>query len=226
METSSSNQNELVIIVDGVPTFSPMCKLITSFHDIIKRDKGGKIKGDNDGRKKLMATLELGYVWYVTDRKSLIRKNYEEHEWDIKAKEKLGMPEGWKADSLIKRACDDWYELTETQTSKVLEELRASLFSSQRIIRGLRKRLDKRMTALEMEEDLAGTGVAVDVDTGVDPLKEAIDDVKKLIDLSAKIPETITVIEKLEEKVARETSDGKGKGGKNINKRQLPRDKR
>lgn len=220
------SQFELVILVDGLPTFSPMAKLIKSFSDIIKRDKGGKIKGDHEGRKKLMSTLELAYIWYVTDRKSPIRRNYPENEWEYKAKEKLGMPEEWKPDKLVEEACLDWFEITATQTSKVLEELRSSLFSSQRIIGLLRKRLDKRMDSMALIEELSGTHVTTDDDTGVDPIKEALEDVKKLIELSNKIPETISVIEKLEEKVAKETSDGKGKGGKDISRRQFPKDKR
>ena len=57
-------------------------------------------------------------------------------------------------------------------------------------------------------------------------LDKIINDVNKLLDLSKKIPEMISVIEKLEERVAKERADGKGKGGKDVNRFQFPKNKR
>lgn len=211
---------ELVVLADGLPTFSPMAKTIESFKILITRDRGSK--GDADGRKKLHSTKELAYIWFLTDRKSPIKNNYKGIQRHKKAIEKLGLPEDWKPDKHIEIAMKDWEELTETQTSKVLEEMRESLFSSQDIISILRKKLDKRVKFASEFEGLPD----IDTDTGVDIVDELMKNVKSLMEMASKIPDMITIIEKLEEKVSKEKSDGKGKKGKTISKFQLPKSKR
>lgn len=222
MQEEINFNGELVTLVDGMPVFSPMAKLIDSFKVIIARDRGGVIKGDHDGRKKLLATKELAYIWFMTDRKSPIKNNFDENMRHAKTLEKISMPEGWVPDKHIQIAMSDWEDITETQSSKVLENMKASLFSSDRIITLLRKKIDNRIGSIEMLDD-------VDVminDAGVSELDVLMKDLKTLIDLSNKIPDIISTIEKLEDKVSKEKSDGKGKGGKSINRFQFPKNKR
>lgn len=214
---------ELVVLVDGMPTFSPMAKMIDSFKTLIQRDKGGKVKGDYDGRKKLMSTMELAYVWFMSDRKSPIKNNYKPYERHRETIKKLNMPEEWKPDEKVEEAIEVWSEMTETQTSKVLEEMKESLFSSQRIISLIRKKLDTKLDTIELLDDVSEL---VDMETGVDQIAIIMKDMKSLLDMAKNIPDVISTVERLEEKVSKEKSDGKGKGGKTINKFQFRKGKR
>lgn len=222
-EEENSFNGELVILSDGMPTFSPMAKMIDAFKVIIQRDRGGKIKGDNDGRKKLMSTMELAYVWFMSDRKSPIKNNYKASERHKEVLKKLGMPEGWKPDDKVEEALRVWEEITETQSSKVLEEVKESLFSAQRIVTLIRKKLDSKLDEVDLMQDIS---MLVDVDTGINQIDILIKDLNSLTGLADKLPSIIATIEKLEDKVAKEKSDGKGKGGKEVNKFQFPKSKR
>lgn len=202
-------EQELIAIVDGIPTFSPYAKTIEDFKILVTRDRGGKVPGDFDGRKKLMATKELAYVYWIASSKSEFVNNFPEHQRHDKIVAKLAMPEGWKPDGHVQNAIETFKELTATQTSKVLEEMKDSLFSCQSLITLVRKRMDSRLTQLTLDETL--------IETQPELLDKIQNDVNKLLDLSKKIPEMITVIEKLQEKVAKEKADGKGRGGKEVN---------
>lgn len=209
---------ELVTIVEGLPTFSPYARTIEAFKILITRDRGGKIVGDADGRKKFMATKELAYVYFIASRKSEFVNNFPENQRHDRICQKLAMPEDWKPDGHVEIAIDTFREITETQTSKVLEEMKDSLFSSQDTISLVRKRMDHRLEKMKLEEDI--------LENNPEVLDQALTDVNKLLDLAKKIPEMISVIEKLEERVSKERADGKGRGGKDINKFQFPKGKR
>lgn len=211
-------ETELVTIVDGLPTFSPYARTIEDFKILITRDKGGKITGDHDGRKKFMATKELAYVYFIASRKSEFVNNFPENQRHDRIMTKLGMPENWKPDGHVEIAIDTFREITETQSSKVLEEMKESLFSSQHTITLVRKRMDHRLDKMMTDEEL--------IESDPEMLDKIINDVNKLLDLSKKIPEMIGVIEKLEERVAKERADGKGKGGRDVNRFQFPKSKR
>lgn len=211
---------ELFVLVDGIPVFSPTAKMIEDFKVLIVRDKGSK--GDSDGRKKLHANKELAYIWFVVDRKSDIKNNYSEEERHEKAKRIVGLPEDWKADKYVEIAMSTWEEIRETQTSKVLDEIKESLFSSQRLVSLIRKKIDRKLLQAG-ENDIVPD---MDEDTGVDYVADLMKDVNSLLDMSKKIPDMISIIEKLEEKVSKEKSDGKGKKGVAINKFQFPKHKR
>lgn len=213
---------ELVVLVDGIPVFSPMAKMISDFKVLITRDKGGVIKGDADGRKKLLSTMELAYVWFIADRKSPIKNNYEINDRPKKAREKVGLPDTWKPDGHVQIAIDTWEEMTETQTSKVLEEMRDALFSAQKIVSVIRKGLEKKITLMNQMDD----SLPYDEDSGVNYQDALMKDIKNIQDMAKTLPEMITTIERLEEKVSKEKSDGKGKGGKTVNRFQFPKAKR
>lgn len=209
---------DLVTLEDGLPTFSKEAKTIEDFKILISRDRGGKIPGDSDGRKKFMATKELAYIYWIANPKSDFVNNFPEAQRHEKICEKLKMPEGWKPDGHLQNAIETYKELIKTQTSKVLEEMKAALFSSQNLISLLRKRMDNKLNTFMLDDTL--------LEEDPEALDKVSADVNKLLKLSNEIPNMISTIEKLEEKVAKETSDKKGLKGRDIDKHQLPKSRR
>lgn len=211
-------EENLITVVDGLPTFSPYAKTIEDFKILVTRDRGGKIQGDHDGRKKYMASKELAYIFFIASSKSEFVNNFPEGERHERIVAKLAMPDGWKPDNYVQNAIETFKELTKTQTSKVLEELKNSLFSSQTLISLIRRKMDNTLTSLMINDEK--------LEKEPELLDKIHNDVKKLLDLSDKIPQMITVIEKLEDKVAKEKSDGKGRGGKSVNSFQFRKEQR
>src|SRR5690606_3775109 len=99
-------EQALITLVDGVPTFSPYAKTIEDFKILITRDRGGKIAGDADGRKKFMATKELAYIYFIASSKSEFVNNFAEAERHDRIIAKLNMPEGWKPDGYVQNAIE------------------------------------------------------------------------------------------------------------------------
>lgn len=82
---------------DGVALNIPIVK------KIIKRDRGGVIPGDNDGRKKLLAIKELCFVWFIVNINSpSIQAGLSGKDLREDAKHKLELPDKWYPDELVK----------------------------------------------------------------------------------------------------------------------------
>jgi hypothetical protein len=208
-------EQELVTLVDGLPTFSPYAKTIEAFKILVTRDKGSK--GDHDGRKKLQATKELAYVWFISHPKSEFVNNYPEEDRDPMIRKHLGLND-WQADAHVQIAIDTFREITETQSSKLLQDTKDSLFSSQKIVNLIRKKMEAKLLQVEnSEEAITSLGEMID---GIN------NDFDRLLNISTKIPTLLSTIEKLEERVNKERASGKGRGGKEVNKFQFPRSKR
>lgn len=94
---------KLIVLENDKPTFSPEVKMFKPFRLIVERDKGSK--GDNDGRKKLIATKELAFIYWFSDPRSTYKDSYpNESERIKKLKVILDLPEDWTPDELIRNA--------------------------------------------------------------------------------------------------------------------------
>ncbi len=94
--------------------------MIKEYNAIIKRDKGSD--GDYDGRKKLMATKELAYIYFYADYKSPYYK-YDEREKYLRICKALHLPENWMPDELIQAGIDRY---SEVQTTDAMLDLEAA----------------------------------------------------------------------------------------------------
>lgn len=72
-------------------------RMIPAFKDIIVRDKGGKIVGDSNGRKKYYALAELMYLYLVHNPKSMYR-DAGEKERRMRAKKHVALEDEWVMD--------------------------------------------------------------------------------------------------------------------------------
>lgn len=80
-----------------------------AYRDILERDKGGKVKGDFDGRKKLFARMELLYVYVMADPFSMyaVLNQDRKHRQALETSGLRGI-EGWKPDIVIERAISQY----------------------------------------------------------------------------------------------------------------------
>jgi len=81
----------------------PEVRTVTAFNTILIRDKGGKVKGDYDGRKKVFAFKELMYIHLYTHPASIYR-DLPDKTKHLKCIEHAELPDGWKVDEVIKKA--------------------------------------------------------------------------------------------------------------------------
>ena len=76
---------------------------LPEFKAILIRDKGGHIKGDSDGRKKLMAHKEFMFIYLYANPTSLYR-DLPDAMREVKCKNHAGLPEIWKLEPLVLEA--------------------------------------------------------------------------------------------------------------------------
>lgn len=189
--------------------------MIKEFRDIIVRDKGSK--GDNDGREKRMATKELAYIHFITYHNSEFITSYSEDERPEQIRKHLALPDGWKADALIKLACITYKELTSTPSSNTLVEAREALFGADKLLKIYRKKFESVLQ--QMDAQISGvTEEEIEKEEG--RLLSLSDSYyAKIMDISKKMPDVLDTIHKLEERVKREMlaeSKGRGKGTINL----------
>lgn len=100
---------KLISIEDEKPVISAEARTISVFKKIIERDRGQwKMQGDSDGRKKILAMLELSFIYFFADPRSQYTETYagEDDLRTEKVKRILGLPEDWKPDALVKEAIE------------------------------------------------------------------------------------------------------------------------
>ena len=159
---------DLITIEDDMPTYNPHLRQLEPFRSILARDKGSK--GDADGRKKLHATKELAYIYFLADYASPIW-NVEEDRRDVELRRLAQLPEKWKPDSLIDEAIDVYKKLQRTPTIRALEEMRESMHSTADVIAVLRKTLNDIIgSKSDAETKSAELGVAVKLLTDINKL--------------------------------------------------------
>jgi len=100
---------KLIILEDNKPVFNPEVRMFKPFKRLLERDKGSK--GDADGRKKLISTKELAFIyWFIDPRSNYVDVYPDEKIRTERIKKHLDLPEEWKIDVDIKEAIDFYKE--------------------------------------------------------------------------------------------------------------------
>lgn len=104
---------KLIVLEHDYPVFNPEVRMFAPFRKIIERDRGKKSErnlyevGDADGRRKILATKELAFIYFYSDPRSPYVESYlDNKEREAKVCKMLGMPEGWTIDSVVQEAVD------------------------------------------------------------------------------------------------------------------------
>lgn len=162
-------------------SFAPQALLIKEFKALWLRDKS---------KLKEMAVMELGFVYFRCDFRS-IYKNYFEEEKESKIIEDLfrGYP-NWKPDKVVKDACDRYMELTKTKSMRLVENAWKAV-----------DELSSYYTMVKLNE--------------LDDRGKPVYDANKLQDNIGKLPKLIASMNEAENAVKREMDMSAGlRGGK------------
>lgn len=102
--------DDLLEIRDGEVVINRASILFSkTVRDIMKRDRGGTFKGDNEGRQKELARREVGYGWWVVNINSPgVTGGYEKEELLKHAIDNLNLPSDWKPDALVLKWVEEY----------------------------------------------------------------------------------------------------------------------
>lgn len=95
--------DDLFVVNNGTVSINrPVAFLIPEVKAIVRRDRGGVIKGDPEGRTKELAMREIAYAWWIINVNSPgILKGLSGKELIEDAKKNLDLPKDWVADDLV-----------------------------------------------------------------------------------------------------------------------------
>jgi hypothetical protein len=209
---------DLFVLVNGVPELSIEAKLIKPYNTLIKRDKGSE--GDADGRKKLLATKEIAFVVWYSNLKSVYNRNYEPSARIAELKKGLKLPDDWKIDDCIRDAMKEYAKTQVTPSSVMLTSTRNAIYEARNLI----EILDTRLKALmkKVKETMLLENVTDDYEKELDALIiRAMTYIESLLKYSKQITDMLSTLDTLEKKYVKEMEESRGKNKIEVSKHQL-----
>lgn len=182
---------KLIKVKDNYAVPNPELRAIPVFRDLISRDRGSE--GDHDGRKKLKATKELTWIYFMYDPLSPYQILQQEERMP-KIGEMLFDDPKYKPDKKIIAAAERYKQMTDNMTAQLLQASRHGCNSVKNYLESI------DLT----EEDENGK------------LKHNVNNVIKAIE---KIDTLVDNLDKLEERYRKQRDKGiEARGGVKINK--------
>ena len=186
---------------------------IPEFKAVVNRIK--KMKGDADGRLKLVAKKELAFIYHMKSNDGPY-SSYEEKERFIRLTNDLFEDKDWTPDEVVKKAMDKFEELNKTPSSKFIHTTLNMLHRTNAIVDAMINQLEENLVEGKFKVNvITKSGI---VKTGVQIM---MDDIAALTKAGNEIPKTIETLEKLEEKILKERQEkaSRVKGGITISDR-------
>lgn len=187
------------------------------FREIIERDKGGKVKGDSDGRKKLFAFMELYYVYAMADPfcQYSILNNERRTKAALQDSGLYDLDKNWKPDNIILEAIEYYKEKYVN-----LSPLAYTMINARKGLYGIGKDLEfyniindnLRVKIQNYQKDLMADDILEeDVESLQLKLQKAIESLNKnnkdILEITNALPNRIDSLEKLKVKLAEEDSE-------------------
>lgn len=178
---------------------------IEQFKTIIKRVKVGRT--DSEGKKKLIATKEIAYVYHMANPLSPYY-NYSETERAKKLKSDLftGIDDEWEPDNEVKACIVKYRELTKTPSLHAVDSMLNSLHECNDIIIEITKQLKQ-----DLKDGKHKSGINNKRGQIVSGTELMLNDLTALLKVSKEIPNHIEVLEKLQKKLQEERKMSKVK---------------
>lgn len=199
---------------------------IPVFRTILERDRGSK--GDADGRKKEFAFKEFMFIYLTCDFRSWVLKSGENEKTTHKLSIKdAGLPDDYKPDAVVKEAMELYKERQygELPSLGTVEAILTGLKVSQKIAKSIAGNIEATLEAADeerkrklenKEQMLPGDDLVL--------AQGLVGQLKQLLDISNKIPETVSTLEQLRDKLSKEESGTRlGRGSKEIGNRADPK---
>lgn len=215
------NEIDLFSIVNDELVINKLeARIFPALNKIVTRDKGGKIKGDSDGRKKYVAFEELKYMYLVYSPYSI----YRGLEITIRQERALSIVElyeNWKEDEEFKAATEEYVNsffaspiyFTYINTSTAVYDIGVDiqLFNNRKAL--LRKRLDLLndiVTNIKSSEEEIQRAEA----TIITVTNSLMDLSERILKISERLPQNFESLERLYKKFQEEKGEeGKIYGG-------------
>lgn len=189
----------------------PEIRNLKAFKSILERDKGGKVKGDSDGRKKAFAFREFMYIYLVASEYSIYASLPDEAR-KIKAQKEANLPDKWKEDDLIRTACKKLTELEGASplrhgynnAKKAIYSLGEDIKFFNRQKENIKKQIEISYNELEnstAEEDIQRIQLGIDSATN-----RMLGLSNKILTLSEKLPSTYEILKDFEKKLLDEAN--------------------
>lgn len=171
-------------IVNNNVTFSPQALLITPFKKIWDAD---------ESEDKVMATKELGFIYYMSDERSDFMHILDTDERIEEIKKFIDLPESWSGKRKeIVRAVHYYEKLSETTSTMMLQSTRNML-----------QKISTYMDGIDMNERDERT-------------KKPIHDISKITASVEKIPKLVKALNEIEKEVIKERELKASSGNKTI----------
>lgn len=229
----SSNIHDILFftIEDDIPKPLPEASLFPPFLKLLKRDRK---------RNKHNGMMELAFVFWTCWYNSPFVKNYPEELVEKVVQSKVGLPKDWSPDVVIRQAQNFYRAEQNTVSMKILEEIRKTLFASEKMIEVIQKDLKK----FTDEYDSFDVSFDMDLYEQVDSaerkemenknnflekrietkMDKAIARLQKMVKLAEDIPDALFAITGLEKRVREERADkdSRRRGGIDHNEAEDP----
>lgn len=188
---------------------------VKEYREILERDKGGKIKGDADGRKKYLAKRELMYVYIMADPFNLYSVLNDERKHKLALQETgLIEVEGWKIDSKIKEAMIRYVEdLKLSPTAFAFINSRKALNNIGEDIQLLNDYSEELRIKIKQAKDIVDdkSSLEEDVQKAKNDIQEYFNSLsynnKEILNLTSTLPDRINSLDKLKVKLAEEDNE-------------------
>ncbi|KKM27428.1 hypothetical protein LCGC14_1574870 [marine sediment metagenome] len=186
--------------------------LIPEAKQLIHNDRGGRVKGDHDGRKKLWAEKQFGVAWWIINVNSPgIQSGLEGKELFKDALKSLEIANwDYSKDEDFKEFVDVYKRMyNRASYSRMLKQVLMSFNDSADIIKVIR---DNSVKILKSNKDL-----------DADDIKILMSHQQTIINIASDIPKHIEKLKDLQELVAKEEKElDLGRGNVIITKSMIP----
>lgn len=150
-------------------------------------DRKSKMKGDEDGKKKMLNKKELMYIFFMADwtRKNPYRAGSEKQK-DVDAREACEFPKGWEPDEVVKEAIELYKNMTlnSTPTLKFLVQLEQVILQTAEQLEIIKEQNEVFLLALKdrnnsLEDALAAKDTMMALRQNLNMMFAMTDDVEK-----------------------------------------------
>lgn len=201
-------------------------KTVPAFNAIYKRDKGGVIYGDYDGRRKFLALKEFSLVWYLASQDSpALERGLSEKEALIKAIQLFELPSDYVIDNIIKDAIIIYKEHFNYSTPAVENSFKLikTFTLSGKSIDIVNERLENLLFTLSNTRLIDNTDESSNISM-LQNIKEVQGLIDWAINISSRLPDDIKKMKELKKLAEIEKSEKRySKGGKEIGNRADPK---
>lgn len=206
---------DIFIVVEGLLEINKEeIRTEPEFKAILTRDRGKKVAGDNDGRKKLFAFKEFMFIKLYYNPLSIYRDLADKKRY-AKAVNGAKLPEDWAEDEVVKKAGIRYVEMlnmsalfhTYINANRGVYALGEDLKFFNELREAHRVKIEnatKQLLATELEEEIQRLNGIITNST-----KSLLDLGASILKINTSLPTAFDTVEELKIKLLKESGEGK-----------------